>query len=177
MRDGRRLPSLTSYYQVSESVNRLQGIIIPSGCRVHVFVFMLPGCRVGYWPRAFCVHKFSILRPDSPRLGWGHGQCSGCGGKGPPFPCPALLTKCTEDETEVELQAVHQNDLQLLFPVPRPCCFLFLNPRIQSLLYPPFPRRLNKRPPSECPAHRGQRGAAVQHDAEGEIPERKTIDF
>ena len=32
-----------------ESVNRLQGIIIPSGCHFHVFVFMLPGCRVGYW--------------------------------------------------------------------------------------------------------------------------------
>ena len=27
----------------------LQGIIVPSGCCVHVFVLMPPGCRIGHW--------------------------------------------------------------------------------------------------------------------------------
>ena len=31
-------------------------------CHVHVFVFMLLGCRVGYCPVAFWAHKFTIIR-------------------------------------------------------------------------------------------------------------------
>ena len=29
--------------------DRLQGIIVPSGRRVHELVLMLPGCSFGYW--------------------------------------------------------------------------------------------------------------------------------
>jgi hypothetical protein len=31
-------------------IDHLQGAIVPPGCRVHVFVLMLPSCRVGHWP-------------------------------------------------------------------------------------------------------------------------------